>query len=189
MTKEEGKTIIQQKVIEFGEKESFFMKKGHGETNIRSNFIDIFFKALGWDMESYFDVRREFSQKDNSATKKVDYAFMSNGKLKFFVEAKEVSVDLENNKDAIYQAKRYAFATNGKAPIVILTDFQEFRVFNVLKAPLFDNTDRELLKNHCMRYTDYIDKWDLLWETFSKEAEIPFSTSCSILSISNLFFM
>ena len=170
MTKEEGKTIIQQKVIEFGEKESFFMKKGHGETNIRSNFIDVFFKALGWDMESYFDVRREFSQKDNSATKKVDYAFMSNGKLKFFVEAKEVSVDLENNKDAIYQAKRYAFSTNGKAPIVILTDFQEFRVFNVLKAPLFDNTDRELLKNHCMRYTDYIDKWDLLWETFSKEA-------------------
>ncbi len=131
------------------------------------------FKALGWNMKSHYEVVREFSQKDKSTdggTKKVDYAFKINGKLKFFIEAKEASIHLDTDKDAIYQAKRYAYSSNGKAPIVILTDFEEFRVFNVIKAPLMDNTDRELLKTHTMRYTDYLKKWDLLWNTFSRVA-------------------
>jgi len=170
MKKEAGKKLIEQRVEDFEKNAAVLKKKGHGETNIRSNYIDIFFEALGWNMKSHYDVHREFAQKDNSATKKVDYAFKVNGKVKFFVEAKEASVDLVNNKDAIYQAKRYAYSTNGKAPIVILTDFEEFRVFNVVKAPVYDNTDRELLKKFSFEYKDYPENWDLLWNTFSKEA-------------------
>ncbi len=173
MNKEAGRKIIAERVEEFEKNKAILTKKGHGETNIRSNYIDIMFKALGWNMKSHYEVVREFSQRDkstDSGTKKVDYAFKINGKLKFFIEAKEASVDLEKDKSAIYQAKRYAYSSNGKAPIVILTDFEEFRVFNVIKAPLMDNTDRELLKSHTMRYTDYLEKWDLLWDTFSREA-------------------
>lgn len=170
MKKEVGKNIISEKVEDFKKNVLILKKKGHGETNIRSNYIDVFFEALGWNMKSHYDVVREFSQRDTSGTKKVDYAFKVNGKLKFFVEAKEASIDLVNDKDSIYQAKRYAYSTNGKAPIVILTDFEEFRVFNVLKAPDYNNTDRELLKKHCMEFSAYLDNWDLLWDTFSKEA-------------------
>ncbi len=173
MKKEEGKKLIAERVEDFEKNKAILTKKGHGETNIRSNFIDIMYKALGWDMKSHYEVVREYSQRDKSSsggTKKVDYAFKINGKLKFFIEAKEASVDLEKDKNAIYQAKRYAYSSNGKAPIVILTDFEEFRVFNVLKAPIIDNPDRDLLQSHCMRYTDYLEKWDLLWDTFSREA-------------------
>jgi type I restriction-modification system DNA methylase subunit len=173
MNKEAGRKIIAERVEEFKKNKLVLTKKGHGETNIRSNYIDIMFKALGWDMKSHYEVVREYSQRDKSTdggTKKVDYAFKINGKLKFFIEAKEASVDLEKDKAAIFQAKRYAYSSNGKAPIVILTDFEEFRVFNVIKAPLMENTDRELLKSHTMKYTDYLEKWDLLWDTFSREA-------------------
>jgi len=170
MTKDAGKKIVAQKIEDFTKNAAVLKKKGHGETNTRTNYIDVLFEALGWDMKSHYDVVREFSQKDMSGTKKVDYAFKINGKLKFFVEAKEASIDLVNDKDSIYQAKRYAYSTSGKAPIVILTDFEEFRVFNVIKAPDYNNTDRELLKKHCLVYTDYAEHWDLLWDTFSKEA-------------------
>ena len=173
MKKNAGKKLIAKRVEEFEKNKAVLMKKGHGETNIRSNYIDIMFEALGWNMKSHYEVVREFSQRDkskDSGTKKVDYAFKINGKLKFFIEAKEASVDLENDKHAIYQAKRYAYSSNGKAPIVILTDFEEFRVFNVIKAPLKNNINRELLRKQTMRYTDYLDKWDLLWDTFSRDA-------------------
>jgi len=173
MKKDAGKKIVSERVEEFERNKAILTKKGHGETNIRSNYIDILFHALGWDMKSHYEVVREFSQRDKSTesgTKKVDYAFKINGKLKFFIEAKEASIDLEKDKSSIFQAKRYAYSSNGKAPIVILTDFEELRVFNVIKAPLMDNTDRELLKSHSMKYTEYLDKWDLLWDTFSKEA-------------------
>ncbi len=173
MNKKSGKKIVAERIEEFERNKDILTKRGHGETNIRSNYIDVLFQALGWNMKSHYEVVREYAQKDRSeegGTKKVDYGFKVNGKLKFFIEAKEASLELEKDKNAIYQAKRYAYSTNGKAPLVILTDFEEFRVFNVLKAPLFNNINRELLKDHSMRYTDYLDKWDLLWETFSREA-------------------
>ncbi|RHX77470.1 Eco57I restriction-modification methylase domain-containing protein [Leptospira yasudae] len=173
MNRESGKKIIQERVKEFEKNKAVLTKKGHGETNIRSNYIDVMFEALGWDMKSHYEVVREYSQRDRSnegGTKKVDYAFKINGKLKFFIEAKEASVDLENDKGAIYQAKRYAYSSNGKAPIVILTDFEEFRVFSVLKAPLIDYPNRELIESRSMVYTSYLENWDLIWDTFSKEA-------------------
>ncbi len=173
MNKESRKKIIVERVEEFERNKDILTKKGHGETNIRSNYIDVLFQALGWNMKSHYEIVREYSQKDkstDSGTKKVDYAFKLNGKLKFFIEAKEASVDLEKDKSEIYQEKRNAYSSNGKAPIVILTDFEEFRVFNVLKAPNFDNPERELLKKYSMQYTDYLDKWDLLWDAFSKKA-------------------
>lgn len=170
MTSSSGKELILDKVTEFERNTLILKKKGHGETNIRSNYIDVLFEALGWEMKSHFDVVREFSQKDASGTKKVDYAFKINGRLKFFVEAKEASIDLVRDKDSIYQAKRYAYSTNGKAPIVILTDFEEFRVFNVLKAPVYDNPDRELMKPFSMTFDQYPEKWEMLWGIFSKEA-------------------
>jgi len=170
MTREAGKKILAERIDDFEKNKAILTRKGHGETNLRTNYIDVLFQALGWNMTNVYEVDREYSQKDNSSTKKVDYGFKINGKLKFFVEAKEANVDLENNKNAIYQAKRYAYSTNGKAPIVILTDFEEFLVFSVLKAPLYDNTDRELLKKHSMRYSGYLANWDLLWDTFSRES-------------------
>lgn len=173
MTREEGRKLIAERVEDFERNKVVLTKKGHGETNIRSNYIDKLFEALGWNMTNVYEIVREYSQRDRSVAagmKKVDYAFKLNGKLKFFIEAKEASVNLETDKDAIYQAKRYAYSSNGRAPIVILTDFEEFRVFNVMKAPAYDNSDRELLRNHSMRYTDYVEKWDILWDAFSREA-------------------
>ncbi len=117
-------------------------------------------------------MHREYSQKDNSSNKKPDYAFRVNGKLKFFVEAKAPWVRIIDNpdKDAMFQAKRYAYSTNGKAPIVILTDFHEFRVFNALQRPVYDNPTQGVLKEFDLRYIDYLDKWDFLYEHFSREA-------------------
>jgi len=40
----------------------------------------------------------------------------------------------------------------------------------VLTAPIYSNPDKQLVNSRCLHYTDYIEKWDLLWDTFSKEA-------------------
>ena len=61
-----------------------------------------------------WDVIRKFS--GHSITKQPDYAFRLNGELKIFVEAKAPHVHL-TNKEPVFQAKRYAFSTNGRAPL------------------------------------------------------------------------
>lgn len=175
MDYKDGKLLIEQKVEDFHRNEKSYLDKSFQETEARNRFIDPLFAALGWEFDQtgtqrrYWDVHREFSQRDNSSTKKPDYAFRVDGKVKFFVEAKAPWVPL-TEKAPVFQAKRYAFSTAGKSPVVVLTDFQEFRVFNTLSRPVFDNPLQGLLKDFDLAYTEYPDKWDILYGTFSKEA-------------------
>lgn len=186
MTKEEGKLIVERLVNDFEQNERHYMSKDFQETEVRNRFIDPFFSALGWDFHQTnmakieWDVHREFSQRDNSSTKKPDYAFRAKDgnkyKVKFFVEAKAPWVKL-TDCDPVYQAKRYAFSSHGKTPIVILTDFQEFRVFNGFQKPIYENPLQGLIAGLDIKYKDYIVNWDKIWSLFSKEAVINGSIS------------
>ena len=134
----QGKELLEKKVEDFSANKEEYLSHSFHEASARARFIDPMFIALGWDLEQthlkphLWDIIREYS--DHSTTKRPDYAFRVKGELKFFVEAKAPWVPL-TNKEPVFQAKRYAFSTNGRAPIVILTDFEEFRVFNALKKP------------------------------------------------------
>ncbi|MCL2704702.1 MAG: Eco57I restriction-modification methylase domain-containing protein [Spirochaetaceae bacterium] len=179
MTRQTGKETIHNLVNDFEKNEQQYMSKNFQETETRSRFIDPFFTALGWDFHQtgiarkFWDVHREFSQRDNSTTKKPDYAFrIKDGlkyKEKFFVEAKAPWVDLTGNIP-VFQAKRYAFSSHGKTPIVILTDFQTLRVFNGLEKPVYENPLQGLIKGLDLEYHAYLDTWDSIWDVFSKEA-------------------
>jgi len=183
MNRQAGKDAVCKLVKDFEAGERGFMSKAFQETDARTRFIDPFFIALGWELnqtkggQDSWDVHREYSQKDNSVTKKPDYAFRVKEKqakrevyrVKFFVEAKAPHVDL-TDKHPVYQAKRYSFSSCGKTPIAILTDFQEFRAFNGLAKPVFENPLQGLIKGFDLKYRDYPDAWDTLWNTFSKEA-------------------
>ncbi len=175
MNRLDGKKLVEQKVEDFHANVKYYTSKDFQEVEARSRFIDPFFQAFGWNFEQtnlpkhLWDVHREYRQKDNSRTKKPDYAFNIKGKLKYFVEAKAPWVPL-TEKEPVFQAKRYAYSTNGKAPIVIITDFEEFRVFNAIERPNFDNPLQGSIKKLDLRYTDYLEKWDFLYDNFSKEA-------------------
>lgn len=175
MNRLDGKKLVEQKIEDFHANVKYYTSKDFQEVEARSRFIDPFFQALGWNFDQtnlpkhLWDVHREYRQKDNSRTKKPDYAFNIKGKLKYFVEAKAPWVPL-TEKEPVFQAKRYAYSTNGKAPIVIITDFEEFRVFNAIERPNFDNPLQGSIKKLDLRYTDYLEKWDFLYDNFSKEA-------------------
>ncbi|GHV33981.1 hypothetical protein AGMMS4952_26280 [Spirochaetia bacterium] len=179
MTRKDGKEAICKLVDDFARNESQYMSKKFQETETRDRFIDPFFTALGWDFyqtstaKQFWDVHREFSQRVNSTTKKPDYAFrIKEGpkyREKFFVEAKAPWVDLSGN-DPVFQAKRYAFSSHGKTPIVILTDFQTLKVYNGLEKPVYENPLQGLIKGFDLEYHAYPDTWDTIWDVFSKEA-------------------
>lgn len=67
----------------------------YNEAMVRQEFINPFFKCLGWDMdneqgyaEAYKDVIHEAAIKIGGATKAPDYCFRIGGAAKFFLEAK-----------------------------------------------------------------------------------------------------
>src|SRR5437879_2658763 len=76
----------------------------YNETQLRREFLDPFFTALGWDVnntqgyaEAYKDVIHEDAIKVGGATKAPDYCFRIGGTRKFFVEAKKPAVHLKED--------------------------------------------------------------------------------------------
>jgi hypothetical protein len=103
----------------------------YNETQLRWEFLDPFFEALGWDVnnkqgyaEAYKDVIHEDAIKVGGATKAPDYCFRIGGIRKFFVEAKKPVVNIKDAISPAFQLRRYAWSA--KLPLSILTDFEEF---------------------------------------------------------------
>jgi len=146
----------------------------YNETQTRQDFINPFFSALGWDLdnskeqlETYRDVRHEDKIKVNGHTKAPDYSFNINGKRKFFVEAKKPSVSIRENPAPALQVRNYAW--NGGLSISILTDFEEFAIYDCTRKPkTVENANAKRLKY--IYYTDYLGEFDFIWDTFGFES-------------------
>ncbi len=89
----------------------------YNETQLRREFLDPFFTALGWDVENkqglaeaYKDVIHEDAIKVGGATKAPDYCFRVGQTRKFFVEAKNPSVSLKDDITPSYQLRRYGWS-------------------------------------------------------------------------------
>lgn len=88
------------KLVErFHQHQDAYTSGQYNETQVRREFIDPFFKILGWDVdntqgyaEAYKDVVHEDALKVAGSTKAPDYSFRVGGVRKFFVEAKKPSI-------------------------------------------------------------------------------------------------
>ena len=79
-----------------------YRNPAYNETQLRIEFVDPFFEALGWDVtnkagyaEQYKDVIHEDAIKVAGATKAPDYCFRIGGVRKFFLETKKPSIDIK----------------------------------------------------------------------------------------------
>ncbi len=167
---------IIHKLIETFEQNLESYRSTKNETELRREFLDKFFTALGWDVanEKGYDelgkeVVHEFSVDVAGQQKKADYAFrVGRGeKFDFLVEAKKPSVKIETSQDAAFQIRRYGWSA--KLPINILTDFEHFAVYDCRAKPNYSDKasmGRILL----IHYKEYVERWDEIVEIFSPEA-------------------
>ncbi len=146
----------------------------YNETQARVEFIDPLFMALGWDVrnergyaEAYKDVVHEAAVKVGGVTKAPDYSFRVGGARKFFLEAKKPSIDIKNDVHPAYQLRRYAWSA--KLPLGILTDFEEFAVYDCRTKPS-PGDSAAVGRVLYLRFTDYLDRWDEIAAIFSRDA-------------------
>jgi len=165
---------ISELVTRFEEQYASYKNSDYNETQTRRDFIDPFFKALGWDIdneegyaEAYREVIHEDKVKVSGATKAPDYSFrLVGGKRLFFVEAKKPNVSVKDDIHPAYQIRRYGWSA--KHPISIITDFEEFSIYDCTKKP--NPTDKpSVARIKYLTYQNYIKEFDFIWETFSKE--------------------
>ena len=146
----------------------------YNETQLRREFVDPLFELLDWDVsnskgyaETYKEVVHEDAIKIGGRTKAPDYAFRVGGARKFFVETKAPHWNLGHDPGPAFQLRRYAWSA--KLPLSILTDFEEFSVYDTRIRP-FKTDGAATARIMYLRYTEYMSHWREIAEVFSRGA-------------------
>ena len=109
----EGTMIVPAEVLElverFGRNLDQYHQPEYNETQVRREFIDPFFLALGWDIDNrrrvsprYREVIHEASLRMRGSVTAPDYCFRVGTERKFFVEAKKPSVSIQEEIQPAY---------------------------------------------------------------------------------------
>ncbi len=149
------------------------------ESRARLEYIDPFWRLLGWDVENraqrapqdaevLIEPSMDTPDEGGLRTRNPDYVFRVNGFARFIVEAKKPSVDIDADKKAIFQAKRYAWSA--VIPFAVLTDFEQFRLYDTTLKPTLDLPERGLVPDFELDYQQYSSQWDVLLATFGRDA-------------------
>ena len=153
----------------------FVYHKGQkNETELRREFLDPFFRALGWDVdnnkgysEAYKEVAHEDPIRIRGQTKFIDYSFRVGGMRKFICEAKKPAVPIKDDLDSALQLRRYAW--NAGLKLSILTNFEEFAVYDC-NVPIRKEDTPATARIAFLTFENYLERWDRIASVFSPDA-------------------
>lgn len=164
-------------VKDFRANESKFLSPDYSEADVRKDFIDKFFFALGWDV--YHDEQKNPYEQEvkiekgvyvGKQQKRADYAFYLAPyfrDVKFYVEAKKPSRNL-SNADDYFQSIRYGW--NAGTQITFLTDFEELHILDCRIKPDISSILNYKIKQY--HFSDYLneEKFSEIYWLISREA-------------------
>lgn len=170
------KKIIHDLVEKYESNRDFYRTAKFNETQVRNEFLDPLFEALGWDIRNTSsrktnerEVLLEESLKANADTysKKPDYTFRLFGERKFFLEAKKPCVDISTDNNPAKQVRRYGYTANLK--ISVLSNFEDLYIYDTsYKVEDTDSLTKARVKAY--HFTDYENAVQELLELLGRES-------------------
>jgi hypothetical protein len=176
-TFEEAFKRVQELAAAFKANERRYLASDYQEAEVRKDFIDKFWIALGWDVNHDFqtnpyeqEVKVERGVSSAEGQTRADYAFYLKPNfrdVRFYVEAKKPSVELAN-KGNYFQVACYGW--NSGTPLAVIHDFQQFHILDCRGKPKLETVlERAVATYH---YDDYCnaEKFKEIYWLFSREA-------------------
>ncbi|MCL5020362.1 MAG: type I restriction enzyme HsdR N-terminal domain-containing protein, partial [Bacteroidetes bacterium] len=159
---------VRKLVEDFKSHERDYLSPIYQESQVRQDFIDKFFTALGWDVTHErqknpheYEVQIENRVSEGDSQQRADYAFFLAPNFddpKFFVEAKRPALKLKDT-DFFFQTMNYGYPRN--TPIAVLTNFTDLYVVDCrMKPTIKDAFSREIKSFH---YSDFADEENFRW--------------------------
>ncbi len=174
LTFSQSQDEIARLVKDFHRNRDTYLSSTYIERAARNEFIDPLFIALGWDVRNeqravptYRDVDLEESLEGERRKQSPDYTFRIVTERKFLAEAKKPHVSIKTDPAPAQQLRSYGW--NAKLPLSILTDFEEFAIYDCRKKPSeYDLAN--VARVEYLTYDQYPDVWRKIWDAFSREA-------------------
>lgn len=165
------KSEVERLVRSFERDRRSIQQDGMNEADLRIQYLDPFFAALGWDVGNRAlapfasrEVLVEPPHRMRGASRRPDYLFRVGGIDKFICEAKRPFDNVERH---FFQAQNYVY--NLRLWFGVLSDFERFIVFLVGAQPKADRPFPPL-EGWRLSFWEYIDSAEKIWENFSRDA-------------------
>ncbi len=155
MTQSKAREKIQQLVEKFRREQASGVIGQYNESETKTGFIEPLLQALGWNTQD----RNEVGLEEKISGGRVDYSLKIRGSPKIYIEAKPPRARL-TKAEAISQAITYGY-NKRSVQWVLLTDFQELRLFDVTIRPNSRNLEAGLRLD--LAYDRFLERFDDLW--------------------------
>lgn len=166
----DAKNNLKELINRFKDNYEFYNNSKYNESECRLEFIDGVLKDFGWDVQNLNgkspNLKEVVVESYEQELGKPDYTMTFNGISTFFVEAKKPAVNILDNSDCSFQARRYGWSA--KHRISVLTNFKDLLIYDCSDMPKSnDPTSKNLIAKY--NYLEYFDKYDEIYELISKE--------------------
>ncbi|MDE6000328.1 MAG: N-6 DNA methylase [Bacteroidaceae bacterium] len=133
----------------------------HASEATMRTWIDELLSLFGWDVQNTHQVLTEHSLNKNernrlheigSSNTRPDYTLV-NGRVKLaFIDAKSLSVDIENDKNAAFQIRSYGWSIG--APFSVVTNFEQLAIYDCSVMPNVEDAT-SYARLYLLRYDQY----------------------------------
>jgi hypothetical protein len=157
---------LRRLVAKFEQGINEFKNPRYLEAQVRDDFLNPFFSALGWDLENnagLIQKHREVEIESRTGDGRADYLFRPERKPRFVCEAKKPAEELHG--DNAMQAKRYAWTIGLR--LAVLSDFEELKIYIVTGNPDKGEPDEGLWRSY--HHTEYVAKARELWDLLARD--------------------
>jgi adenine-specific DNA-methyltransferase len=145
----------------FTQNSSHYLSSEYQEAEVRQDFVDKFYKALGWDVGhdiQHDPYRREvrIEKPEKKSKGRADYAFSiapHYRRVRFFVEAKRPQENIKT-PDNCFQAIRYSWPKG--LPIAVLTDFNYLHIIDSRFRPNINSATSRVARS--WHHSDMLDR-------------------------------
>ena len=158
---------LYQLVEKFERDQSRFQQPDYNEAQLRQEFVNPFFAALGWDVGDSKQVLHEAGLRSGGSVKHPDYSFLAGSRRAFYVETKKPSINIGSSIEPAGQLRSYGWS--GDTALGILTNFAEFAVYDCRIEPKQGDSPAEARILY-LTHSQYLAEWERLREALSPEA-------------------
>lgn len=155
-----------------------FQRATYNETQVRVDFVNRFFKLLGWDVDNERGLPQHLREVTHEATviveedgvhrsKKPDYSFRVGTDVLYFLETKKPAVNITVDAAPAFQLRRYGWSGNLK--ISVLTNFTDLYIYDCSIRPREGDDIGVAMITH-YHFDEYVEHFQEIYNMLSKEA-------------------
>lgn len=140
-------------------------------------WVERLLAVFGWDPADPRQVRQEYTiqgrearrlRREGTTHRRPDYALMVGTERVLYIDVKRIGIAIGEDDSVAFQVRSYGWSAGMR--LSYACDFEEFAVWDCRSAQPRADDDARVCRLCYLRFTDYLDQFDLLWQYLSREA-------------------